>query len=76
MCKGVKYFSAIPNSTYDPPRKLQWYWTYLDLFVVLEHLGLLFSSVFQSGNYAVVLIRNVVASQRLRPNFQVYIHLG
>jgi len=23
------YFSAIPYSTYDQPRKLQWYWTYL-----------------------------------------------
>jgi len=27
-------FSAIPYSAYDPPRKLQWYWTYLDLLVV------------------------------------------
>jgi len=24
MCGGEKYFSAVPYSTYDPPRKLQW----------------------------------------------------
>jgi len=34
MRGGKKYFSAIPYSTYDPPRKLQWYWTYLELLVV------------------------------------------
>jgi len=34
MCGGEKYFSAIPYSTYDPPRKLQWYSTYLGLSVV------------------------------------------
>jgi len=33
MCGGEKYFSAIPYPTYDPSRKLQWYWTYLDLLV-------------------------------------------
>jgi len=27
-------FSAIPYSTNDPLRELQWYWTYLDLSVV------------------------------------------
>jgi len=34
MCGGEEYVSVIPYSTYDPPRKLQLYWTYLDLSVV------------------------------------------
>jgi len=35
MCGGKIYFSAILYSTYDLPRKLQWYWIYLGLSVVL-----------------------------------------
>jgi len=34
MCRDERYFSAIKYSTYDPPRELQWYWTYLDLLAV------------------------------------------
>jgi len=34
MCGIQKYFSTIPHSTYDPPKELQWHWTYLDLSVV------------------------------------------
>jgi len=34
MCVSEKYFSAIPYSTYDLPRKLQLYWTYLDLSAI------------------------------------------
>jgi len=34
MCGDEKHFSAIPYFTYDPPRKLQWHWTYLVLSVV------------------------------------------
>jgi len=34
MCGGEKFFFFFSFSTYDPPRKLQWYWTDLDLLVV------------------------------------------
>jgi len=38
MCGGETYFSAIPYSTDDLPRELQWCWTYLDLSVVPAQL--------------------------------------
>jgi len=39
MYGDEKHFIAIPHSTHDPPRKLQWHWTHLSLSVVPVQLA-------------------------------------
>ena len=39
-------------------------------------LGWLLSSVFQNGNYPVVLGHKAAARQRLKPSFHLFRHLG
>ena len=46
------------------------------LMLAKARSGWLLSSIFQSGSYSVVLGHKAAASQRLKPSFQVFHHLG